>query len=284
MIIKENFELKDLCTFSIGGRAKFLCLIKTKTDLKEAISKARSENIKVHIHGGGSNTLYSDKDLDLLVIKMNNIGVNHNNDHLEVLSGTPWSYLLNYCLKNKLYGLEPLMGIPGSIGGAVYGNAGAHGMEIKDAIVEIECFDLESNEFINIDLENFDFKYRYSDFKKKKNLIIWSIKLACSSDSNSKNGSLEEYKNFRLEKQPQGKTTGSFFRNPENDSAGRLIEAAGLKGYVIGGIKSSEKHANFFINFNNATFKDVIDLKNLIQKRVFDEFGVNLIPEIITVE
>jgi len=284
MIIKENFELKDLCTFSIGGRAKFLCLIKTKADLKEAINKARAENIKVHIHGGGSNTLYSDKDLDLLVIKMNNIGVNHNNDHLEVLSGTPWSYLLNYCLKKNLYGLEPLMGIPGSIGGAVYGNAGAHGMEIKDAIVEIECFDLETNDFISIELENFDFKYRYSDFKKNKNLVIWSIKLACSSDSNDKKGSLEEYKNFRLEKQPQGKTTGSFFRNPINDSAGRLIEAAGLKGYAIGGIKSSEKHANFFINFNNATFKDVIDLKNLIQKRVFDEFGVNLIPEVITVE
>ena len=284
MIIKENFELKNLCTFSIGGRAKFLCLIKTKEDLIEAIKRAQDEKIKIHIHGGGSNTLYSDKDLDLMVLKMNNIGVNHNNQYIEVLAGTPWSYLLNYCIKNSLYGLEPLMGIPGTIGGATFGNAGAHGMEMKDAILGIECFDIENKKFTTINLDDFKFSYRYSDFKKNKNLIIWSLKLSFSKNIKDKRGSLEEFKNFRLEKQPQGKTTGSFFRNPEGDSAGRLIEASGLKGHCIGGIKSSEKHANFFINFNNASFEDVIQLKNLIQKRVFEKFGVHLVPEVITVE
>ena len=118
----------------------------------------------------------------------------------------------------------------------------------------------------------------------KKHLIIWSVKMSFSRDINDKRGDLEDYKNFRLEKQPHGKTTGSYFKNPEGDSAGRLIEAVGLKGHCIGGIKSSEKHANFFINFNNASFEDVMNLQKLIQKRVLEEYGVELQPEIITVK
>lgn len=286
MIIKENFELKNLCTFSIGGKAKFLCLVKTKEDLLDALKLAKKQGLKFHIHGGGSNTLYSDKDLDLVVIKMNNIGVNLNLDknQLTVLSGTPWSFLQNYCLKNNLFGLEPLMGIPGTIGGAVFGNAGAHGMEIKDALIEVECFNIKTEKFEYIDLQTFNFSYRYSDFKKNPNLIIWSVKLKISAKSQDCKGDLEEFRSFRLEKQPQGKTTGSYFKNPANDSAGRLIQAVGLKGHEIGGIKSSEKHANFFINFNNASFKDVKALESLIKKRVKEEFDIDLTAEVITVE
>jgi len=284
MIIKENFELKNLCTFGIGGQAKFLCLVKTKEDLIEAFKLASKHNLKVHIHGGGSNTLYSDGFLDLLVIKMNNIGVQIENDYLQVLSGTPWSFLQSFCQKNKLYSMEPLMGIPGTIGGAVFGNAGAHGMEIKESLIQIECFNLHTEEFEIIDPQSLEFDYRYSEFKKKKHLVIWSVNMSFSRDINDKRGDLEDYKNFRLEKQPQGKTTGSYFKNPEGDSAGRLIEAVGLKGHCIGGIKSSEKHANFFINLNNASFEDVMNLQKLIQKRVLEEYGVELQPEIITVK
>ena len=286
MIIKENFELKNLCTFSIGGKAKLLCLVKNKEDLLEAIKLANAHELKFHIHGGGSNTLYSDKDLDLVIIKMNNIGVTLNLDRNEitVLSGTPWSFLQNYCLKNALFGLEPLMGIPGTIGGAVFGNAGAHGMEIKDALTEIECYNTKTEKFEYIDLKSFEFSYRYSDFKKNPHLIIWSVKLKISAKTIDCKGDLEEFRNFRLEKQPQGKTTGSYFKNPTNDSAGRLIEAVGLKGHQIGGIKSSEKHANFFINFNNASFKDVKNLENLIKKRVKEQFNIDLKTEVITVE
>lgn len=284
MQIKENFELKNLCTFGIGGRCKYLSLIKTQDDLRESIAVAKNQNLPFHIHGGGSNTLYADTDLNLMVLKMNNIGVKLKDTTLEVLSGTPWVYLLNFCLKNKLYGLEPLMGIPGTIGGAVFGNAGAHGMEIKDAIEQITCYDIKTEEFKTYKLQDFEFSYRDSSFKKHKNLIIWSVDLKISNNIIDKRGDLEEFKNFRLEKQPQGKTTGSFFKNPQGDSAGRLIEASGLKGFEIGGIKSSEKHANFFINFNNASFEDVISLKNLIQKRVLEEFNVNLKEEVIIVK
>ena len=176
------------------------------------------------------------------------------------------------------------MGIPGTIGGAVFGNAGAHGMEIIESLIEIECFNTKTGEFEKITPQSLKFDYRYSEFKKKKNLVIWSLNMIISKNIADKRGDLEEFKNFRLEKQPQGKTTGSYFKNPEGDSAGRLIEAVGLKGHCIGGIKSSEKHANFFINFNNASFEDVMNLQKLIQKRVSEEFGVELQPEVITVK
>jgi len=284
MIIKENFSLAKFCSFGIGGNARFFCIVKTLEELQEAISLSKKHDIDYYIHGGGTNVLFSDKDINKVVIKINNQEIGVSDNSITLGAGTPWTLVANYCQKNKLYGLEPLLGIPGTVGGAAFGNAGAHGMEIKDALIEVECYDTKQDAVRALKLRDIDFAYRHSSFMQNKNLIIWSIKLQISQKPQDSMGDIQEFRDFREQKQPSGKTTGSFFRNPTGDYAGRLIQEVGLKGYQIGGIKSSEKHANFFVNTGNATFEDVIELQKLIQKRVSQEFGVNLKVEVRIIE
>ncbi len=284
MIIKENFSLAKFCSFGIGGNARFFCIVKTLEELQEAISLSKKHDIDYYIHGGGTNVLFSDKDINKVVIKINNQEIGVSDNSITLGAGTPWTLVANYCQKNKLYGLEPLLGIPGTVGGAAFGNAGAHGMEVKDALIEVECYDTKQDAVRALKLRDIDFAYRHSSFMQNKNLIIWSIKLQISQKPQDSMGDIQEFRDFREQKQPSGKTTGSFFRNPTGDYAGRLIQEVGLKGYQIGGIKSSEKHANFFVNTGNATFEDVIELQKLIQKRVSQEFGVNLKVEVRIIE
>jgi UDP-N-acetylmuramate dehydrogenase len=199
---------------------------------------------------------------------------------IKVGAGTSWTQLLKFCKENSLYGLEAFSGLPGTIGGAVFGNAGAHKVEMKDVLQDVTVMNLntQSIETITIDLLRFD--YRYSSFKDNLNLIIVECTLKVSIDSSKNTGDPIEFANFRKLNQPQGLTTGSFFKNPPNNYAGKLIEECGMKGFKLGSITTSPIHANFFINLGDATAKDVLSLKEAITAIVKEKKGIDLVPEV----
>jgi UDP-N-acetylmuramate dehydrogenase len=282
--IKENFPLKSVCTFAIGGPADFFVLAKSEQEIIEAIKFSHSKNLKPFIYGGGSNLLFPDAGLRTVVIKILNKEIAYNEDlnELEVGAGVSWVELTRFLTKNNphLYGLESFYGLPGSIGGAVYGNAGCHGLEMKDVLVSVRCYDSNTDEVREILVQNLKMGYRHSDLKNNLNLIVLSAKFKVSKDKLQASGDPVEFAAHRNQSQPKGLTTGSFFKNPVGDYAGRLIEEAGLKGSKVGGIRSSELHANFFINDGTANEKDVLGLKELIQIEVENKFGIELEPEI----
>lgn len=328
MEIRENISLKDYSTFKIGGVAKSFCIVKTLEDLQQAIKWARDKNQKIFVLGGGSNILFPDEGLDGLVVKVQNqelervdlgsLGMLGEGDAGELGgeglfigcgAGVSLAKLVDFAAKNNLTGLEWAAGIPGAVGGAVRGNAGAFGGEMKDSIVEIQVIDLdnledESEWTKKYSKEQCQFGYRSSVFKKKKNLIIWScifeLKKGKKDEIESR---ILEIKKSRSEKHPNLKdfpSCGSFFQNPvapkdivekfEKDKnvqsrggkvpAGWLIEEAGLKGLQVGGAQISNKQANFIVNTKDATQKEVLVLASIAKEKVRNKFRVQLKEEV----
>jgi len=255
MQFQENIPLKEYTTFKIGGPAKYFFIAKTKESLLEAVQEAKKRRLPIFILGKGSNLLVSDKGYKGLVIK----------------TGEPLS---SYVPK----GLEWAVGIPGTIEGAVYGNAGAFGQSMKDAVESVEVFDAKTEKIKIFKNSDCQFAYRDSIFKKNKNLIILSVKIKTRKSNLNK---IKEYLMHRKKTQPLNfPSAGSVFVNPEGYTAGELIEKCGLKGKTIGGAQISNIHANFIINLGNAKSKDVLRLINLAKNKVKKQFGVKLEEEI----
>jgi len=255
MEFKKNVSLKNYTTFRIGGKAKYFFVAKTKDNLIEAIKTAKKKKLPFFILGDGSNLLVSDKGYKGLVIKF----------------GQPLSLYV-------FQGLEWATGIPGTVQGAVFGNAGAFGKSMKDVVKEVKVFDTKTEKIKNFKNKDCQFSYKNSIFRKKKNLIILSVEIK-SKKSNPKK--IKEYFNYKKETQPLNfPSAGSVFRNPAGFFAGELIDKCGLKGKRVGNVKISEKHANFIVNLGNGKAKDVIKLIKLIKNKVKKKFGVVLKEEI----
>jgi len=253
--LKKNIFLKNYTTFRIGGRAKYFFVARKKEDLIKAILVAKKFKLPFFILGSGSNLLISDKGYEGLVIK----------------TGTPLSL---YVFK----GLEWAAGIPGTIEGAVYGNAGAFGKSMKDAVKSVEVFDTKTGKIEIFKNKDCKFGYRSSIFKKKKNLIILSVKIKTKKSDPQK---IKQYLDYRKKTQPLNlPSAGSVFKNPKGVFAAELIEKCSLKGKKIGNVKISEKHANFIINLGKAKAKDIRKLIDLIKKRVKKKFKTKLEEEI----
>ena len=253
--VKKNVLLKNYTTFKIGGKAKYFFVAKTKKDLVEAIKLAKKMKLPFFVLGGGSNILVSDKGFNGLVIKF----------------GQPLS---SYIPK----GLEWAVGIPGTIQGAVCGNAIAFKKSMKDVVKEVEVFDTKTEKVKIFKNKDCRFSYRNSIFRKKKNLIILSVKIK-SKKSDAKK--IKQYLDYRKKTQPLNfPSAGSVFKNPTGFSAGKLIEDCGLKGKKVGNVKISEKHANFIVNLGRGKAKDVMKLIKIIKNRVKKKFGVTLEEEI----
>lgn len=278
--IEKNVPLKNFCTFAIGGEAKFFVNWKNHDEIKEILSFAKKENLKTFVFGGGSNLLFADEGFDGLVIRNMTKEVQEENGLLKADSGLSWVRLHAFMNKSNLYGLEAFSGLPGTLGGAIYGNAGCHGVEMKDVIRKIEVISKSTGEFVQIPANKIEFAYRWSSLKENTDLIVTAVWLQVSKDPENNTGDPLHFAEFRKQNQPQGLTTGSFFQNPPNDYAGRLIEASGLKGKKVGGICTSDKHANFFINDGKGTAADVIALKDLIIEEVKKQQGITLKPEV----
>jgi len=255
MEFQKNVSLKKYTTFRVGGRAKYFFVAKTEKDLIEAIKTAKKMKLPFFILGGGSNVLISDRGYKGLVIKF----------------GQPLSLYVSR-------GLEWAAGIPGTVQGAVYGNAGAFGKSMKDAVKEVKVFDAQTEKIKIFKNKDCQFSYKNSIFKKKNDQIILSVKIK-TKKSNSKK--IKEYLKYKKETQPLNfPSAGSIFKNPAGFFTGELIEKCGLKGKRVGNVKISEKHANFIVNLGNGKAKDVIKLIKLIKNKVKKKFGIILEEEV----
>jgi len=283
MKLQKNVLLKNYTTFLIGGPAQYFLIAKTKEDIISGLKMAREKKWPYFILGGGSNLLISDKGFKGLVVKIQDTKYKIQNTKMIVGAGTPLRVLVNVATRLSLTGLEWAAGIPGTLGGAVLGNAGAFGRSMKDVVEKVEALDDKDLSLSNYNKRKCEFGYRESLFKKRNNLVILSAVLELKKGNKKEiQKKVKQYLAQRKETQALNYlSAGSVFKNPQGKSAGELIEKAGLKGKRIGAAQISEKHANFIINVGNAKAKDVKELISLVEKEVKKKFGVVLEKEII---
>lgn len=284
--IKINEPLEKYSTLRIGGPADYFYQLKDEEELPKLVDFCRNKKIPMLILGGGSNVLFDDKGFRGMVIKIETekIKFDLNRNTVTADAGVPISKLLRATVENGLSGLEKWMGLPGSVGGAVRGNAGCNGLETKDILRIAKIFDLKDSKIKEFKKEDLDFSYRNSKIKNDDDLIV----ISAIFQLKKREGTEEEQRKKMMEiagergqKQVYGLTAGSFFKNPSPENpAGMLIEQAGLKGKTIGKAQISEKHANFFINKGGATAKDMIELANLAKSQVKAKFGIELEEEV----
>lgn len=264
----------------IGGPADVFLTAHSLDDLRKAAALAWVYQMPFKLLGGGSNILISDQGVRGLVIHNQTSGIAVEGSTVIVDSGVGTITLTRRCIDEGLSGFEWAIGIPGTIGGAVYGNAGAHGGDMAGSLIEVQVMTPIGEAVMTKD--DLAFQYRSSILKREGlPFVILSAKLGLVPDDPVAIRALaEEYNATRKRTQPPGATLGSMFKNPPGDYAGRLIEAAGLKGTQIGGAQISDKHANFFLNTGDATAADIKALIELTREKVMAQFGVELELEI----
>jgi len=276
-----NESLKKHTTYGIGGPADLMIFPKSKQDLIKVIEIINENKIQLTILGSGSNVLVSDNGIRGAVISLKNslkqIEVDENILYAEC--GTMLGKIVKHAVKNNLIGLENLNGVPGTLGGALIMNAGAWGGEISENLIHVEVINSKS-EIQKIQKKDLNFSYRQSSFNKDDILLSAKFNLK-KADKDIIKENFIEAQSGRKKSQPLNKrSAGSLFKNPKNNSAGKLLDEAGLKGLSIGDAKISEKHANFFINDGDATSKDMLMLIKKAHKEVKDKFNVNLSLEV----
>lgn len=280
MKIQENISLKNKNTLGINCQARFYAEIFHESDLLEAIRFAQEKKVKIFILGLGSNVLLpASLNALVLVIKYQQFKV--SGDTITLGAGNLLSQVILECDKNG-FDLSCLAGFPSTIGGAVRGNAGLLGKSLGDFLENAVIFDLNTGKKEVWKKEDFDFAYRFSVLKKHPEKLFWEGVFTFPKGKNEQ--SMAEIIKTRWEKQPQGRSAGCFFKNPEGHSAGLLIDQTGLKGMKIGGAQISEKHANFFMNTENASPEDFLQLIQTAQTEVKKKFGVDLELEVQVVQ
>lgn len=282
----EDEPMKFHTSMRTGGKVKYYITPESVEDLLEVIKVLKENNEKFMILGRGSNTIFPDYDMDLSIISIKDTidYLDIDEDKIRVGAGYSMQKLAKKVSKQGLSGLEFAGGIPGTVGGSVYMNAGAHTQEIKDVVVYVKTINCDGiiKEYKN---EECKFSYRHSIFQENGEVII-EVGLQFS-----KQDSAEVFKRmtgnlaYRKELQPlELPSCGSVFKNPPNNHAGVLIEKAGLKGKTIGGAQVSTKHANFIVNTHDATSSDVIELRDLVASEIKKQFGIELTSEIRVLE
>ena len=282
--ILYNEDMKKHTTFKIGGPAECFIKIKTKEELKEILNIAKENKIPVTILGNGSNILVLDGGIEgiTLTIQIEYIDIKPNGEQYKIYVGGGYKLakLAQICLKNEISGFEELSGIPGTIGGAVSMNAGAHGKEMKDIVDKIKCVDINGNEkeFLN---EEAKFEYRKSILKGNSYIVTEVVLNLEKGKKEEIKAKMDEYSQYRKTKQPiEYPSAGSTFKRGKDYITAKLIDDAGLKGYSIGDAVVSTKHSGFVINKGNASAKDVLDLVKYIKDTIEEKFNKNIELEI----
>lgn len=281
---KLDQSLAKYTSARVGGEAEMVLTVKSADDLLAAVEMAHAHGIPFRVIGGGSNVLIADAGMRGLVILNRAKKVRFRNRGFSVVvsaeAGMNLSSLTRQCISNGLGGLEWAIGVPGTVGGAVVNNAGAHGSSMSDCLVTADIW--VPGEGVRLfHNDELGYEYRNSLLKLEQGMVVISADLTLKSESASVlNARAQAFQTHRKETQPSGATLGSIFKNPENYYAGYLIEAAGLKGYRIGGVEVSTKHANWFVSDESATAEDVRALLAEVWHAVFATFGIKLEPEI----
>ena len=303
LTIQEHIPLAPKTTFGIGKTARYFVEVKTETEIEEALGWAKERGIRPIVLSGGSNVLLPDEELDALVIMIMNNDFSFADSELEADAGCSLLHLIKTASERNLGGWEKLAGIPGTLGGAVRGNAGAFGPEIKDFVVRVRALDIELGDVREFDNDACDFSYRHSFFKDHPEWIItrvW-VKLGRSDPAASKQ-LIEETIRERERRHIQNvRAAGSFFVNPvapkevqeifEKEKglksregrvpAGWLIEKVGLKGARVGDAVASEQHPNYIKNDGKASAAEVKELAQKIKDAVRGKFGIELQEEAV---
>lgn len=282
--IKQNEPMKNHTSFKIGGTADLFLKVATIEELMQAIEYAKTKKIPIYFIGNGSNLLVTDKGIRGLVVKIDiqNISIQKAENSVKVTVGAGYKMiaLARELLNQEITGFEEFAGIPGTIGGAIYMNAGAYGKEMKDIVISTKCMDLNGKIFILSNKEQ-EFTYRNSIFEKNNYIILETTLQLKKGIKNEIENKMTKLLKERKEKQPIGEpSAGSTFKRQEGIITAKLIDECGLKGYSIGGAKVSEKHAGFVVNFNNATAKDVLDLIKYIKEKVYEKYGIKIEEEL----
>lgn len=270
-------------TFKIGGAADILITVKSVDELQSAVNACKASGIPVMLLGNGSNLLVSDNGIEGAVITLDGDFKEITVDGTVITSGAgaKLSRLCGIALENSLTGLEFAYGIPGSVGGAMYMNAGAYGGEMKDVALSVTAL-TPDGEIREVPAEELQLGYRTSVFKTNGDIILFSKYKLAQGDQAAIKEKMDDVMDRRKTKQPlEFPSAGSVFKRPEGAFAGTLIEQCGLKGKTVGGAQVSEKHAGFIINIGGATCDDVMGLVKLVQDTVKAQTGYFLEREII---
>ena len=274
--------MKRHTTFRIGGPADFFLLPSTVDEVRGILEICREEELPYFILGNGSNLLVSDKGYRGVIIQLyrnfSNISVEGN--EICASSGALLSQIAAAARNASLTGFEFAGGIPGTLGGAVFMNAGAYGGELKDVLKEAVVM-TEQGEILTLPVEKLDMGYRTSRIKKAGYLVLEARLVLEQGDMDKIRDITKDLTEKRVSKQPlEYPSAGSTFKRPEGYFAGKLIMDAGLRGYQVGDAQVSEKHCGFVINKGNATAADVLTLIENVRENVQEQFGVTLEPEV----
>lgn len=282
----ENERLRYHTSVRLGGKARLIFMPKDVESLSAIIKYVRANNIKHFILGRGSNIVFPDGELDIVVIKICRVLDFIEIDGCEIIVGAGYSLarLAKEVSKLGLAGMEFAGGIPGTVGGSVYMNAGAHTGDMDSIVEKVVVIDNDGY-IVTLTNSECNFTYRHSIFQDTNYIIVSAVIKLVPGDSAAVYKKMAGNLAYRREMQPfELPSVGSTFRNPEGYHAGKLIEECGLKGFKIGGACVSEKHANFVVNMDEATSSDFIALVELIKKTVLDKKGVVLETEFVKVE
>ncbi|PWB38282.1 MAG: UDP-N-acetylenolpyruvoylglucosamine reductase [Parcubacteria group bacterium] len=302
MKFKKNIALSKYTTFQIGGPTDYFIEVKNIDEVLEAVKWAKENKQNILPLGGGSNIVISDQGFRGLVIKLGLDRLEIRGETATAGAGVVVSYLINQTLDRDLVGLEFMAGIPGTVGGAIRGNAGTYGQSMADVLTEVRFLD-EKYELRSMKPSEALFQYRHSIFKEKKYLILEADLEFKKGDIDAARKLVDERLKYRQDTQPHQPSAGCIFKNLnltdvdvtklqakgidttqfekfQKIPAGYLIDHLGLKGKTIGGAQISEKHANYIVNTGQATADDVITLISFIKQQIRDEYGVQLQEEV----
>lgn len=298
---EENYPMSKLTTLQIGGPAKLFVKATTVDELIKTIQYAKQNNMDYLVIGGGSNLLVNDEGVNCLVIKNEIIGTDLKGSTLKIKSGTILQDLVDYSISHGLSGIHKMTGIPGTLGGAIFGNAGAYGQSISDHIILVKILNPNNLTIQQFNNSHCDFNYRDSGFKRNHFIILEVTFQLESADPETLVQEAEDVLSKRLIKYPKGiKCPGSFFKNIVADtlpndilqkipqdkitygkiSAGYLLETVGAQGKQLDGIEIANYHANLFINKATGTAKAFYTLAKKYAQLVKQKFGITLEPEV----
>ena len=283
-------RFSEMTSMRVGGPVSRFYEPYDETEFVECVRKLHKAGELYFVLGNGTNVIARDGGYPGAVISTQRaLGGIEIREGRRIVCGAGESLtrVCRYSAEQGLSGLEELSGIPGTVGGAVYMNAGAYGREIAAILVSVRAYEIVTENIIMLTNKECCFSYRASIFKEKPMIILAAEFELAAGERKEIEVKMAEYTKMRNEKQPvELPSAGSFFKRPEGDYAGRLIEAAGMKGARVGGAQVSEKHAGFIVNTGSATAADVLRLAEDVKAKVFEEFGITLEeePVIIGVE
>lgn len=295
--VRLKEKLAKHTTFQIGGEANFFIEVVDEDKLIALLNFLQAENISYFILGGGSNVLFSDEIFDGVIINIKNNKITVKENMIEAQSGVMLAQIVSLALENKLTGLEWGIGIPGTVGGAVRGNAGAMGKETATCLDRVKVW--RDGEIMEISNEDCQFGYRESVFKKNNDVILSASFKLDSGEVGEIKTAMQKYLQQRTGRYPSFPSAGSFFKNINVDKwsgkkedlpdlfwergkipVGWLVEQVEMKGYTIGGAKISDEHGNFIINFSKGSQADILSIVEEVKEKVYNKFKIELEPEV----